>query len=114
MRWIAVGLMLISAPAAFAGSSLSGAQFTSCFQKTCVQVKSQKAFQSSFVESSLYFAHPTIVIHQDGKQTQTWLAESVYFESASDRLLIRSLQRDSFRPVDAFYELSSGRLFLLN
>ena len=113
LRWITFGLFLISS-SVHAGATLTDTRFTSCTNNICIEIKSHKAYQGSLGTAAIYFARPIVRLTDSDGLTQTWQAESVYFESVVNRLFIRAMQhRPSGKQVEAYYELQRGKLFII-
>lgn len=108
-------LFFVTAAYAGSGATLTGTHLTSCKDKVCVEVKSNKAYQGTINSGSIFFASPTIAVTENTKPSQTWQAESVFFDNIEDRLFIRALQKNptSKRNFEAYYDLLQGRLFII-
>ena len=112
--WKAIAALLFLTPLfAQAEATLSGARFSSCTNGTCIEIKSEKAFQGH-LGNGIYFSSATVRLLIDGRATQTWSADSVFFDAGSDRLFIRSMQKTaSKKSADAYYEILQGKFHIL-
>jgi hypothetical protein len=87
---------------------LKNSRFTTCQDKVCIEVLSGTAVQGH-LGPSLYFISPRVRVFENGKSLGAWPADSVFFDAVSNRLFIRSIERNH-KLVDAYFDIEQGRL----